>query len=34
MLVHAGYAIGTIDAAEARVTLDLIAEAIAAEDAR
>lgn len=34
VLVHAGYAIGTIDAEEARRTLDLIEEAMALEDAR
>ena len=33
VLVHAGYAIGTIDEAEARATLALIDEALALEDA-
>lgn len=32
VLVHAGYAIGTIDALEARRTLELIVEAMAAEE--
>jgi hydrogenase expression/formation protein HypC len=32
VLVHAGYAIGTIDAVEARKTLDALEEAVALED--